>query len=282
MDLDVRRTTLEQHGRTYGELRLAIGWTDDVRGDGAKACTAREHSPRNWKRSLRLADAEHGAALLAGRGERRNPFVALGASGLIGADLDGELGLQCFKSLGLEWPNTVTVETPGGGVHLWYYPPAGAPPEVVKVEFKKTGDVMVSADGYFIVPPALHPGAKPYADENRRPYAFRAGRAPWEIEIATLPLATVLAVQKLKPAPAELIPEGDLAEGERWPHLRRIAYVMRRYSGASRAAMEAAVLAENAARCKPPHTEQRCKNLARDTYKRIEPKTSSDREVLRP
>src|SRR5262245_27277751 len=87
-----RQALLEQHGRAYGELRLAIGWTEGIEGPAAKISKHWQSHPD------RLATAEHGAGLFR-RGLARNPVVSLAASGLIGVDVDGDAGVQLCRRL---------------------------------------------------------------------------------------------------------------------------------------------------------------------------------------
>ena len=104
----------------------------------------------------------------------------------------------------------------------------------------------ISADGYFVCPPARHP--------EGRTYAFLEGREPWTIEIADLPknaVAVLVSEARLRQA-ADRRTSGEINAGDRHEHLRAISYAMRRYSGASLEAIEAALLTENALRCKPP------------------------------
>lgn len=126
---DRRRELLERHGRAYGDLGLAITVTDGIAGAAAKTITR-----KGWNTARPLADGNFGAAYLARRCEARNPAVALRASNLIGIDVDGAAGARLLQSLRLNLPGTVTVQT-GGGAHLWYRPPAGAPGSFVKIQF---------------------------------------------------------------------------------------------------------------------------------------------------
>ena len=119
-----REQLLEQHGRSYGAQHLAVTFSDGLDGDDAKRVTR-----KGWPNTPRLADAEYGAALLAGRGKNRNPAVVLGASGLIGIDIDGEAGVELLRKVNPrlvdeQLTRTVTVTT-GKGWHLWYRRPEG-------------------------------------------------------------------------------------------------------------------------------------------------------------
>jgi hypothetical protein len=257
-----RSALLESVGRACGELRLAVAFTVGLAGDDAKTA-------KDWKKSRPLGTGDQGAAIVVNRCRQRNPVVVLGASGLVGIDIDGEAGRELVRSLELELPRTVSVVSGrvDGGAHLWYRPPAGAPAHVVKVQLAER--VTVSGDGYLVLPGAVH-------GETGRLYRFAEGLAPWEVEIAELPLATAerLEAEHRKGEAAAVISIGPVGPGDRHAHLRRLAYVMRRYAGASLPALEAALVAENRARCAPPKSEQHVRELARDTDARIVAKGS--------
>jgi hypothetical protein len=253
-----RRELLERHGRVYGELGLAIDFTDGITGEAAKQNTV------GWKRTLPLPHAARGAALLTSR-LNRNPIVVLGASGLIGIDVDGKDGRALVRRLGLELPTTVTVVSgrEDGGTHLWYRRPEGVPVGVVKVQL--AAKVTISADGYLVVPPARHP--------DGRTYAFLEGREPWTIPIAELPAETVVALSRADRTAASKRRRatGPVPPGDRHEHLRQISWSMRRYSGASEEAIVAALLTENELRCDPPKAERLVEALAKYTFEHVNP-----------
>jgi Bifunctional DNA primase/polymerase, N-terminal len=252
---EARRELLERYGAIYGELGLAIAFTDGIKGEDAKRCTS------GWKEKARLKSAEQGKALM-GTGLAKNPIVALKASGLIGVDVDGEQGRSLVRYLKLKFPSTVAVRTSNGG-HLWFRPPEGAPIGVVKVQF--SDKLTTSGDGYLVCPPARHP--------DGMTYAFVEGHEPWAITIAELPLSIVelFAVKNTAGKAAQRVNTGPVAPGDRHEHLRQISYAMRRYSGASQEAIEAALIAENELRCRPPKAEHLVRELAAYTYQHIQP-----------
>jgi hypothetical protein len=253
--LSNRRELLERCGAAYGELHLAIAFTDGIRGEAAKQNT------KGWKATEPLASAEQGQAIM-GSALARNPVVCLRASGLIGIDIDGEHGRTLTKHLEVRLPRTVAVKTGDGG-HLWFRSPENCPPDVVKVQL--SDKLTTSADGYLVCPPARHP--------NGHTYLFIEGHEPWSIPIATLPLATtrLLAKEGRTSAARARAFSGPIEPGDRHEHLRRISYAMRRYSGASVEAIEAALLVENESRCSPPKAERLVRALAEYTYERVTP-----------
>jgi len=256
-----RAELLEQHGRAYGELRLAITFTEANAGDPqAKRVTA-----KGWPATRPLADGDYGAALLKSRGTGRNPAVVLGASGLVGIDVDGTAGIRLLHELHpARLPRTVTVETGrASGFHLWYRRPARLTGSS-KIELGEAG-VEISKDGYLIAPPGVH--------HTGRVYRFAEGLAPWEFPPA------VLAFEHLHPFLAyanrdrkrAVAAAGPIAAGGRHRHLRRIAGAMCRV-GALEQAIVAALLIENEARCCPPKEERLVRELARDMHARYAPK----------
>lgn len=251
-----RLEELERHGRAYGELHLAIAFTDGIDGDAAKRVTR-----KGWPQTTRLADGPHGVGMLQ-RGERRNPVVVLGSSGLIGIDIDGTEGMHLLREQHPErMPRTVTVET-GKGWHLWYRRPHGA---IVgaKIELGPEG-LEVAKDGYLVCPPALHPSG--------RVYRFADGLAPWDLEPVVLHERHLepFLVHARKCRGEAIVSTAPITAGGRHRHLRRVAGAMRRV-GACEESILAALLVENTRRCHPPKDERLVRELARDITNRYAP-----------
>jgi hypothetical protein len=258
MTSDQRLDLLEHHGRVYGEMHLALAFSDGLQGEAAKR--VRENG---WNKTPRLPDGDFGAALVRNRGEKRNPAVVLAPSGLVGLDVDGVEGLRLLKQLVPEGlPLTVTVETgKESGFHFWFQPPEDA--TVAFVELGPEG-VTAKTNQYLLAPPARHPSG--------RVYRFAAGRAPWETPLAPLPLRVLNRLEQAAGAERQrrAVTEGPIAAGGRHDHLMRLGCAMRR-RGASLPAVEAALLAENEARCKPPKPADVVIALAEDLHKRYRP-----------
>lgn len=203
--------------------------------------------------------------MLRGRGQKRNPAVCLQASGLVGIDLDGTEGRALAHDLAPEkWPPTVAVRSGrrDAGLHMWYR--ANAKTRKHKIQLAST--LMLSEDGYFICPPAIHTQAG-------RPYEFLPGRAPWEIEITPFPdwlQERLTAVTGKQDVGQRADDHSPITEGERHHHLRRIAGAMRR-AGAGEPAIAAALLSENERRCSPPKEARIIRALAHDIAVRYPP-----------
>lgn len=262
-----RTDELQRHGYAYGEYRLAIAFTEDIVGDPQ----AKRVTTKGWDKTEPLDDGPFGAALLAGRGLKRNPAVVLRPSGLIGVDVDGPEGIAHLKRIVPEgMPRTVTVETgKEQGYHLWYRPPGGTSSLTVFVELgpvspesprgirKKTGQ-------YLVCPPALHPSG--------RVYRFAEGRSPWDTAPAVLPASVLERLERAANVERRraAASAGPIRAGGRHDHLMRLGCAMRRH-GACLEAVEAALLAENEHRCSPPKPDAIVRELARDLTSRYGP-----------
>lgn len=253
--VDSRLKALERYGRVYGALGFAVGWTVGLVGDDAKVS-------RHWQsRPDRLADPEHGAALLRGRGMNRNPVVSLKQSFLLGVDIDGPAGRALLGELvpdGL--PRTVVVRSgrSDGGMHAWFRPPENCRHH--KLEFGKK--LVLSADGYFVAPPGVH--------ASGAVYSFAPGRSPEEHPIAVFPADVYQRLLKHNRQSNGAAREDDstpITEPGRYLHLRRLGCSMR-YAGFGLVPIRAALLAENETRCQPQLDEEEVTTLADDIVTR--------------
>jgi len=252
---------LERHGRAYGQLHLAITFTESNVGDPQ----AKRVRRKGWPTTRRLAHPDLGAAVLRVSGAAKNPAVVLGASGLIGFDIDGAAGVQLLRELHpAPLPRTITVET-GTGYHLWYRRPAGVT-GTAKIELGPEG-LAVAKDGYLIAPPGVH--------HTGRVYRFVPGLAPWDLEPVVLPVRhlTPFLAHAKQARTEQVTSTGPIIAGGRHRHLRRIAGAMRRV-GATETSIAAALLAENETRCSPPKPERLVRELARDITSRYQPEVN--------
>ena len=253
---------LERHGHAYGELRLAIAFTEGITGDPR----AKRVSTPGWDKTEPLPDGPFGAALLKGRGLKRNPVVVLRPSRLLGIDIDGPEGIAHLKRIVPEgMPRTVAVETgKEQGYHLWYARPADT--QTVFVELGPEG-IRAKTGQYLVCPPAIH--------TSGRVYRFAEGRAPWDILPAVLPtdvlgrLERAASLERKRDATSS----GPILAGGRHDHLLRLGCAMRRH-GACLEAVEAALAAENTVRCQPPKPDGVVQALARDLTRRYGPETT--------
>lgn len=175
-------------------------------------------------------------------------------SGVFVLDVDGDEGAASLRGLGedheQEWRDTLSAET-ARGFHFYLCYPANA---VIRNSASKLapGLDVRGEGGYVLVPPSVHPSGAIYRwaregeDEQIRP-------APsWLLEMLTTP------AQRTGPTPAV---SGDtIPVGQRNATLAKLAGAMRR-QGTTPQAIEAALLAENVARCRPPLPEAEVRQI---------------------
>ena len=189
---------------------------------------------------------------------RANIGVAAGASGLVVIDADakdGAPGLESWRDLVAELGpgigDTVTAETPTGGLHMIY----NANGHYVRNSAGKLapGLDVRGEGGYFLGAPSAHP------DGGR--YEWAMGYSP--DDMAPIPLPATLAKllteteRKVAGAVGETIPKG-----QRNDTLASLAGTMRR-RGMSESEIAAGLLAVNAERCEPPLPEGEVLGIAR-------------------
>ena len=131
------------------------------------------------------------------------------AQGLVAIDIDPRNGgdgtwARLVAEHGL--PITVSVQTGGGGEHLYFR----APPQPLKSRGNALGPgVDLSAEGHYIVaPPSLHVSGKRYT--------FREGAGPADMDLAELPdwVVAIAEARRAKPKPKpKQAPAGNGAEG---------------------------------------------------------------------
>lgn len=146
-------------------------------------------------------------------------------------------------------PVTTTTRTGSGGAHHWFAHP-GHGLIVGNRQDMRPGLDFRGDGGYIVAPPSTHlSGSR---------YAFMEGKGLHQIGLAPAPTWLLdLALGNLESAPLGASPATDspLEKGERHPTLFAMAGAMRQ-KGMSRAGIEAALKAENLARCNPPLTEK--------------------------
>jgi hypothetical protein len=157
-------------------------------------------------------------------------------------------------------PVTPTVRTGSGGTHYWFAHP-GQGLVVRNRQAMRPGLDLRGDGGYVVAPPSNH------VDGD---YGFEPGLAPHEVPLAPMPLWLLdLALGNLEstqPAPTTTASEGALGKGERHPTLFALAGAMRQ-KGMSRAGIEAALKAENLARCSPPLDEKEIQKMVAGVMK---------------
>ena len=189
-----------------------------------------------------------------------NIGLATGArSGLFVLDVDQATGgwdtLDALQAKYGQLPETPTVITGGLGAHLYFRHPGRRVPNSVG---KLGPGLDVRGDGGFVVvAPSLH--------RSGRRYAWDAVRRPDRIPFAEAPAWLVARVAERTPVTGFRAPLGNselIVDGQRNTVLTSLAGTMR-CRGFTQGAILAALLTENAARCRPPLCEAEVVKIAR-------------------
>jgi len=249
-------------------------------GDNDLLAAARAYAARGWfvfpckpgkKGPLTnrgFKNASNHADIIAGWWQRwpdANIGIACGPSKLVVVDVDAkndQSGLESWADLRAELglnDETVTCETPTGGLHVYY---EDADERDIRCSVGTLGEGLdVRAEGgYVLAPPSVHP--------DGGEYVWAMDCAPDEIEIVPLPASLAERLAKARRAPAA--PVGDrIAQGGRNSTLASLAGTMR-HRGMSQEAIEAALLVENVGRCDPPLAEAEVRKVAQ-SIARYEP-----------
>ena len=181
-----------------------------------------------------------------------NIGIATGASsGLVVLDVDaGKGGEDSLERLG-KMPDTVEVLTGGGGRHFYFKHP-GKP---IKNSVCRLGAGLdVRGDGgYVVAPPSVH--------KSGRHYEWEASSEPGMVDPAPVPSVVLKASEQSAERKTTNDPPDPIREGTRNQTLATMAGAMRR-KGMSKAAIQAALLAENDSRCVPPLTVEEVEKIA--------------------
>lgn len=208
-----------------------------------------------------------------------NPEASIGvptgaASGFLVLDVDPRHGgpadrADLAEELG-GWSSTLEVQTGGGGRHVYFKHPGGpVPKELCKgIELKGDGS-------YVIVPPSNHESGRRYEVDGLE------GAAAY-LNVAEIPTALWSRIQGAAKAPTNghATPGEPIPTGQRNNTLASLGGTMRK-RGMGVAAITAALLAENAARCQPPLPEAEVRQIAASVG-RYEPAAKPESEGARP
>jgi len=177
------------------------------------------------------------------------------ASGVVVVDVDprndGERSLYDLEEANGKLPDTLTCQTGGGGLHLYFkwYPEAkgGVPAE--GIDFKANG-------GCVVVPPSVHP-------DTGALYQW----ADLDVEVAELPEAWRRAMAGKSQMPSTFADDGGpIPEGQRNTTLFSIArHLYRNGGGEQRVLAELAAI--NAERCQPPLDVAEVEQITRQAYR---------------
>lgn len=173
-------------------------------------------------------------------------------------DVDGDHGAESLRGLceryGRECKDTLTVTT-GRGKHLYFEYPEGE--MIIRNSASKlaAGLDIRGEGGYAIVPPSVHSSGVGYTWVNSDESTSIASAPSWLLEMVTTANRKIVLITT--EADDDTIPSG-----RRNATLTSRAGVMQR-AGMAPQAIEAALLAENSARCRPALPEDEVREIAR-------------------
>lgn len=197
-----------------------------------------------------------------------NIGIATGSkSGIIVLDIDprnrGVKSLERRKKELGPLPDTVIALTGGGGRHLVFkYPSFVVRKDTSGKKFGKGVDIL--SDGCIMVaPPSRH------ATGNR--YRWREGKSYRDLKPAKLPKAWLDRLRRNGSAETgkdgpSVQPHGQILEGQRNTSLFSLAGILQR-GGVAPAAITAALIAENEAKCSPPLERSEVKKIVASVSK---------------
>jgi putative DNA primase/helicase len=248
--------------------------------DATGRCSCGADCGRNAGKHPRTINGLHDATVDADRirawwrkwPEANVAMATGGAAGVWVLDVDPDKGgLESLEGLAAAHGNlrqTWCVETGGKGLHIWF---AWRDSALRNSTGRVAPGLDVRADGgYAIVPPSRHLSGLLY----RWPLEWHPTRVdlapapPWLVDLARQASALTMIPPDRSPIGGGVggnnsrsLP-ATIAEGERNATLTSLAGSMRR-RGCGEAAIQAALLAENATRCDPPLPESEIATIAR-------------------
>jgi len=194
--------------------------------------------------------------------QKANIGIAPGRkSGILVLDIDPRNGgsetlKKCEAELG-RLPDTVTADTGGGGDHFFFEYPSFTVRKDNSGKLFGAGVDVLSDDCIAVAPPSRHVSGKRYA--------WVEGKSFKDLKPAKLPQAWLERVggsdsDRIFPEGLQAQPADAVSEGSRNNYLTSLAGTLHR-SGASPAAITAALVAENTAKCSPPLDESEVEKI---------------------
>jgi hypothetical protein len=233
----------------YVANNLAVTWTEDREGPGAKRVTRKD-----WQNTPTLAgEINFLAGKFAHSIQRANPAVVCGASGLVSIDCDDAEAVERFLQLGA--PPTFTVSSSGEKRHFHFRAPADV--DYHFFEFA-AGTVKAKTTQYLLLPPALHPSGETYTALNGTEIA-KLPRAVYE------ELLRLSNVSKRRVADAVATPGEKVPVGSRHDFLHENVWKLAN-AGLGLEAIVAGIVDLNANRLEEPLLEEEVERDARRSY----------------
>lgn len=256
----------------YASIKLAVFPVQFVFENGACSCGNTACS-RIGKHPMTLngfkdATTEENTVRYYFEGEpEANVGIRCGSeSGIVVLDVDvksgGPASLSELVAEHGALPVTPRVRTGGGGTHYYFRHP-GAGMVIPNRQGMRPGLDLRGDGGYVVAPPSNHTEAV---------YEFEAGQGLGDVQLAAMPqwLLALALVEAAAHAPSGVpAPSNDgqsIPSGERNASLFALACAMRA-KGMSRSGIDAAVRAENVARCQPPLGEGEVAKIVSATMK---------------
>jgi hypothetical protein len=241
-------------------MRSAAGRSSRATRRAARAARASAHcasTQASYPRTARgLSDATTDEAQVAQwwtRWPDANVAIHLAKSELAAIDCDPRHGGDATNEELIaehgDWPDTPTQLSGGGGWHRIYAYSADT-----RLPGTLGGGIDVKHNGYIVMAPSLH--------ESGQRYVWEASAHPDDIAVARLPKWVAALTRAYGTSEGWRFADGEaVAEGRRNQVLYRHASAMRR-NGLERPEIEAALLAINEHRCRPPLPESEVRGIA--------------------
>jgi hypothetical protein len=206
------------------------------------------------------------------KGTTLNIAIVLNQSDMIDAECDSEEAETNLRAMfGGKIPKTPTWQSKRGKHRLFRRPPDLPQKATLKlegVEFR----IGNGKGALSIVPPSVHP--------EGHQYRWLPGLSVHDVEPAELPATIVEKLRNDKPRQGSEPGEtGELREGLRNTALFKLACKLAKASLTAEA-LEAALLAENVSRCKPPLPAGEVKRIAKSAQSRGSQSTQTNAEIL--
>ncbi|TWT86242.1 hypothetical protein Mal64_37810 [Pseudobythopirellula maris] len=214
--------------------------------------------------------------------------IGVATEGLLVVDVDGPTNPWLTTEGGAELllGDAPAVRTPRGGWHVWLRAPAGVGLRNTAGKLAEMVDTR-AAGGYVVAAPSAVAG---------KPYRWVEGRGP--VAVGALPEPPRWLVERLTARPKTTATPGvnaaakpsaggvsdanaPVAEGQRNAALASLAGSLRR-AGLGEPALLAALVAENARRCRPPLDEQEVAAIARSVARYAEGPRKPSAPAWRP
>lgn len=182
---------------------------------GTKGCKNIAKHPRTWQGVKDATTDETQIQAWWSRWPKANIGGAVGEAGVWILDVDGQAGMASIADWlalrGYRLPDTLTIRTGGGGLHLWWR--AGKRAVRNRVGLLSHVDVR-SRGGYVILPPSLHASGRRYETTSD---TVIADAPDWLVDLVAPPPPP----PPPRPHPKAWYPDGGEAVRLRAPDARR-------------------------------------------------------------